>query len=217
MLDDEKKRIDESNEDLERQLKAKEEANLKRLLAKLQKDKNPEIKELIAKEEQQQQDNEEQANKFREEREKHDQLLDDLIQLRETLKLTKEQFDTTTENLKVQDEDLTALKATIDTKQKDVNAKLKVVEEARKVKLQEKERNRTYAKANAALKAKLEFIEAKYDFTSSAKNLSVQDFKELIDSNKNINETMEGFHVKLSDVKREIREYETLRSTQIQL
>ena len=52
MLDDEKKRIDESNEDLERQLKAKEEANLKRLLAKLQKDKNPEIKELIAKEEQ---------------------------------------------------------------------------------------------------------------------------------------------------------------------
>lgn len=35
ILDDEKKRTDESNEDLEKQLKAKEEANLKRLLAKL--------------------------------------------------------------------------------------------------------------------------------------------------------------------------------------
>jgi len=34
-LDDEKKKTDEANEDLERQLKAKEEANLKRLLAKL--------------------------------------------------------------------------------------------------------------------------------------------------------------------------------------
>lgn len=34
-LDDAKKKNDEMNEDLEKQLKAKEEANLKRLLAKL--------------------------------------------------------------------------------------------------------------------------------------------------------------------------------------
>jgi hypothetical protein len=33
-----------------------------------------------------------------------------------------------------------------------------LVEEARKLKLQEHEKNRNYAKANAALKAKLEFI-----------------------------------------------------------
>lgn len=48
-LDDAKKRTDETNEELEKQLKAKEEANYKRLLAKLQRDKNPEIKDLIAK------------------------------------------------------------------------------------------------------------------------------------------------------------------------
>jgi hypothetical protein len=50
-FDDEKKLTDEQNEDLERQLKAKEEANQKRLIAKLTRDKNPDIKELIAKEE----------------------------------------------------------------------------------------------------------------------------------------------------------------------
>ena len=50
-LDDAKKRTDEANEELEKQLRAKEEANHKRLLAKLQRDKNPEIKDLIAKEE----------------------------------------------------------------------------------------------------------------------------------------------------------------------
>lgn len=63
------------------------------------------------------------------------------------------------------------MKETIDTKQTDVNAKLKSVEEARKINLYEEEKNRKYAKANAALKAKLDFIETKYDYTSSAKNM----------------------------------------------
>ena len=48
-LDKEKKETAESNEDQTRQLKAKEEANQKRLIAKLQRDKNPTIKELIQK------------------------------------------------------------------------------------------------------------------------------------------------------------------------
>jgi hypothetical protein len=46
---------------------------------------------------------------------------------------------------------------------------LKIVEEARKINIFEEEKNRKYAKANAALKAKLDFIEQKYDYTSSAK------------------------------------------------
>lgn len=45
-LDDQKKITDEANEDFEKQLKAKEEANQKRLLAKIGRDKNPDIKEL---------------------------------------------------------------------------------------------------------------------------------------------------------------------------
>jgi hypothetical protein len=50
-----------------------------------------------------------------------------------------------------------------------VNANLKLVETARVLNLLEDEKNRKFAKANAALKAKLEFIESKYDYTSSAK------------------------------------------------
>jgi hypothetical protein len=45
---------------------------------------------LIAKEEAQSDVNEDFASKFRVEKEKHDTLLDELIQLRENLKLTKE-------------------------------------------------------------------------------------------------------------------------------
>lgn len=46
-LEAQKKETDEANEDLEKQVKAKEEANKKRLIAKLQRDRNPEIKDLI--------------------------------------------------------------------------------------------------------------------------------------------------------------------------
>jgi len=51
MLDESKKETEELNEDLEKQLKAKEEANKKRMIAKLQRDKNPQIKELMVHEE----------------------------------------------------------------------------------------------------------------------------------------------------------------------
>lgn len=59
----------------------------------------------------------------------------------------------------------------IDEKQKNVNNKLKEVEEARKTNEFEEEKNRKYGKVNAALKAKLKFIETKYDYTSSAKQI----------------------------------------------
>ena len=103
-LDEQKKATDEANEDLEKQLKAKEEANQKRLIAKLQRDRNPEIKELIQKEEAQQELNEDFNNKFREEKEKHDELLDQLVELRETLKRRTELMQETKLKIEAQDE-----------------------------------------------------------------------------------------------------------------
>ena len=81
---------------------------------------------------------------------------------------------------------------------------MKVVEEARRVNLIEDEKNRKYSKANAALRAKLEFIEQKYDYTSSAKVLKLDDFKDLINSNATVNSTIEGFNSKLADIQKEI-------------
>lgn len=211
-LDDAKKATDEANEDLEKQLKAKEEANQKRLIAKLQRDKNPEIKDLIAKEESQQETNEDFSNKFREEREKLDQLLDEKIQLSETLNLTKSKFDTTKKQVGIQDEELKTLKETIDKKQADVNGKLKAVEAARGINLIQDEKNRTYSKMNAALRAKLEFIESKYDYSSSAKNMSIDDFKELMSSNQNVNTTMVTFNEKLVGIQKEIQSIEAMKN-----
>jgi len=79
VLDEQKKLREDENEELEKTCKAKEEAAKKRLIAKLQRDKNPEVKDLIAKEESQNEANEDFKNKFRMETEKTNTLLDELI------------------------------------------------------------------------------------------------------------------------------------------
>jgi formate-dependent nitrite reductase cytochrome c552 subunit len=87
------------------------------------------------------------------------------------MKLNTEKSDTTRKNIETQDDELNKLREMIDEKQKNVNNKLKEVEEARKTNEFEEEKNRKYSKVNAALKAKLKFIETKYDYTSSAKSI----------------------------------------------
>jgi hypothetical protein len=68
----------------------------------------------------------------------------------------------------------------------------------------ESDKNNKFAKANAALRAKLEFIEKSYDYSSTAKQMSIADFKELMMSNQSVNSTIEGFTGKLELVQREI-------------
>ena len=76
----------------------------------------------------------------------------------------------------------------------------------------ENEKNRKYGKANAALRAKLQFIEEKYDYTSNAKNLSIEDFKELMSSNTNVNNSLTGFAEKLGNVQKEIQMLEAMKN-----
>ena len=116
------------------------------------------------------------------------------------------------EKIGLQNNEMKDLKDIIDKKQGEVNSKLKKVEEDRKVSNFEEEKNRKYSKANAALKAKLEFIESKYDYTSSAKNMSLEDFKELMNSNSNVNNTMGGFTSKLENVQKEIQSLEAMKN-----
>lgn len=116
-----------------------------------------------------------------------------------------------TELQKIQDEEKQKLNAEISQKQADVNAKLEKVEGMRKTNLFENEKNKNYVKASAALRAKLDFIEAKYDYSSTAKQMSINDFKELIESNNSINNVVSQFTVKLDTVQKEIQTLETMK------
>ena len=71
----------------------------------------------------------------------------------------------------------------IEIKGREVENLTNGVDEARKVNKIEDERFRKLSHTNAALKAKLQFINTKYDFTSNVKGLSTDDFKQLIASN----------------------------------
>ena len=211
LLDEQKKRQDEANEELAKQLTAKEEANQKRLIAKLARDKNPKVKELQQAEEDQTQANEEFNHKFRTEFEKHNSLLNELLQVRENLRLTKEKFEETTKLTEAEQVELNELQLLINKKQADADAKQRIVAEARKTNEFESEKNKKFMKANAALKAKLNFIEEKYDYSSSAKQMSIEDFRQIIESNLSVNKTIGGFTGKLDQIQKELQQLDAMR------
>ena len=75
------------------------------------------------------------------------------------------------------------LKAEIEVQQQKTDELTAHVEEEKKVNKIEEERHRKLGQMNAALKAKLQFIQTKYDFTSNVNILNTDDFKSLVTSN----------------------------------
>ena len=87
------------------------------------------------------------------------------------------------EKLEDQKGEIDELKAQIDVKQKIVEQFNANVDQATKLNKIEEEKFRKLSQMNAALKAKLEFIQMKYDFTSNVTLLQSDDFNSLIQSN----------------------------------
>jgi hypothetical protein len=103
-----------------------------------------------------------------------------------------------------QSQKLNALKAEIEEKQKIVDEKSKRVGQMRTDNTKETEKSNRNKKNYAALTAKLEFIESKYDYSSQAKGLRIEDFKDLQLSNVSVNNAIDGFATKLQVTQKEI-------------
>ena len=129
-------------EEMARQQLAKDETNQKRIQAKLQKDKNPHMKELLQRVDDISESNEEFQKKLREESEKYDALKDELISRKETLRLACEKNTETEDRLSVQAEELNGMSSDIKTKQVGVDEQVTSVEDMRKTNLFEEEKNR---------------------------------------------------------------------------
>lgn len=78
------------------------------------------------------------------------------------------------------------------------------VEEEKKVNKIEEERFRKLAQMNAALRAKLDFIQQKYDFTTNVSVLNSDDFKSLMTSNEMVNTTIGDLMGRVNTIKTEI-------------
>lgn len=145
-----------------------------------------EVKELIAQEETAIQHNQELIGKLEEEKKKYEGLLDEKLEIDEKLLQATRDLEDTKAKLAAQEIFIGELRAKIDAQSKiteDLNAK---TEEEKKVNKVEEERFRKLAQTNAALKAKLEFIQSKYDFTTNVKVLNTDDFNSLMNSNNTV-------------------------------
>ena len=130
------------NEELKTQLKAQEEIAAKRLQNKLNRDKNPEINELLANEEMVISHNADIGNKLRMEKEKFDTYLGQRLEIEEKLRLTEEQLKEDTEKVGTQNDELADLRARIKAEQAEVDEVTAAVEEGRKLNKREDEKNR---------------------------------------------------------------------------
>ena len=193
-----KKQAEIRNEELRKELAAKEEIAAKRLQAKLNKDKNVEVKELIAQEETATQHNQELQAKLEEEKKKYDGLLDEKLELDEKLDKTIKSLEFYKEKIHVQTEQIQKLKAEIEVQQRKTDDLSAHVENERKINKIEEERYRKLGQMNAALNAKLKFIQTKYDFTSNVNVLNTDDFKTLVTSNDMVRNTLR-IHDDLTD------------------
>lgn len=203
-LIEQKKAADIKNEELKKELAAKEEIAAKRLQAKLNRDKNADVKELIAKEETATQHNTELQQRLEEEKKKYEGLLDEKLEIDERLAITLKNLDFYKDKLLEQEDMIKDLKAKIDKQQGVADDLTAHVEDERKINKIEEERYRKLAQMNAALKAKLQFIQTKFDFTSNVNVLNTDDFKTLVTSNDQVNLTVKEFVGRLDVVKEEI-------------
>lgn len=119
---------------------------------------------------------------------KFEGLLDEKLDLAEQFKRGKAELDELEHKVKDGNDQIKVLKGKID-KQNQAAEQLSIeVEEERKIsKIEKDEKYRKFAQLNAALKAKLEFITSKYDFTTNVKGLNTDDFKQLMTSNDYVN------------------------------
>lgn len=179
-----KKAAEIKNEELKKEAATKEELAQKRIQTKLNRDKNVEVKELIAQEETAVQHNQELVSKLGDEKKKYETLLDEKLEIDEKLIISTKAFEETKEKIIAQDKVIEEFKAKIEAQTKVTDELTHKIDEEKKINRVEEEKFRKLAQMNAALKAKLQFIESKYDFTTNVNVLNSDDFKSLMNTNE---------------------------------
>ena len=69
------------------------------------------------------------------------------------------------------------------------------------------------AQKNAALVAKLEFIEKGYDYNKNVQGLNLEVFRQIMEKNQSVNDTVKNFVGKLDTTKQETIKFEALKAS----
>lgn len=85
------------------------------------------------------------------------------------------------------------------------------LEQAKRLQKVEEQKNREMAQNQAALKAKLEYIEGNYDLSSNLKGINVETLRQVMQTNSQVNNTVTELMGKVDIVKTDTRNFEALR------
>ena len=145
-------------------------------------------------------------NKCRSEKENFDGLLRDKMDIEGRLERKTKELEEDTATVDKQEELLAELKKQIEAEQAAVDEIEEDVVAQRKTKVTESERNRRVQQEHTALDAKKVFIEENYDYTSNVSDMNLDIFKRIVESNNDVNETVNGFVGKVSGTKKEVQQ-----------
>ena len=205
---EEKKIAQEKLEENKNKRKADEDTERKRLINRLKRELSEKVKDLMANLELVQENNKEIEQKLQTEIEGYDKLLKEKMYAEYDLELKTAELKEDTEIVKEQEDLIKQLDEAIAKEQAEVEALTTKVDKARIVNRKEDDDFREIILKQTSLRAKKDFIETEYEgYTTNVDEMGVQVFKNIIDTNLEVNKTVEQFSSELEVTKTEVKTY----------
>ena len=198
----ERKKYIDLNIELKHEIEAKNTLNDNRIQKKVREANSEEIQEIRNKLEETNQKVTDLENKIAKEIEKIHNFTKEIIKVNIQLKHRKEVEEDLQKNIAKEKEELEEAKKTYEVCEEESNTlKDKIGKEKTDNELL-KNRNKLLQEENASITSKFDFITKNYDFTTNLKKISMEDLKNLAQSNTLVNNTIDNFVDKVGTFKR---------------
>ena len=198
----ERKKYIDLNIELKHEIEAKNTLNDNRIQKKVREANSEEIQEIRNKLEETNQKVTDLENKIAKEIEKIHNFTKEIIKVNIQLKHKKEVEEDLQKNIAKEKEELEEAKKTYEVCEEESNTlKDKIGKEKTDNELL-KNRNKLLQEENASITSKYDFITKNYDFTTNLKRISMEDLKNLAQSNTLVNNTIDNFVDKVGTFKR---------------
>ena len=198
----ERKKYIDLNIELKHEIEAKNTLNDNRIQKKVREANSEEIQEIKNKLEETNQKVTDLENKIAKEIEKIHNFTKEIIKVNIQLKHKKEVEKDLQKNIAKEKEELEEAKKTYEVCEEESNTlKDKIGKEKTDNELL-KNRNKLLQEENASITSKYDFITKNYDFTTNLKRISMEDLKNLAQSNTLVNNTIDNFVDKVGTFKR---------------
>lgn len=204
-----KRKLIEKNKQLKKDSDAKEQTERMRMQKLMNETKDPELRELMLHNNKVSESIGELEGKLDAEGEKYDKLLSERIELDRLSELMNKDLDRNKNIITNQDAEIARLTTVTNDLGKEVEDLTKQQVDGQVLNKEVENKYRKLAKTNAALKAKLQVLLHRFDYSKNVKSLNLEDFRNLIESNTHVNESIGSFMERLAKTKDDTMRFES--------